>query len=353
MSKTLPIHQTADFRHVDDAASFRDPKPAQAPDGDDLARLETLCDMIKADAECLTANLPTIKHTLDAAQEDIRKERERVLNLVAEQQRLQLASETFLIHQAADFRHVDDAASFRDPKPAQAPDGDDLARLETLCDMIKADAECLTANLPTIKHTLDAAQEDIRKERERVLNLVAEQQRLQLASETFLIHQAADFRHVDDAASFRDPKPAQAPDGDDLARLETLCDMIKADAECLTANLPTIKHTLDAAQEDVRKERERVLNLVAEQQRLLESDVCKSRLVFDRGEMAIAQAVLAAQQRTRSQAGESPLLKRLQALRAVGSQARRAHGTSDGSAILKIEDIDVETEPICQIRRPE
>ena len=262
-------------------------------------------------------------------------------------------SKTLPIHQTADFRHVDDAASFRDPKPAQAPNGDDLARLETLCDMIKADAECLTANLTTIRQTLDAAQEDVRKERERVLNLVANQQRLLLTSETFAIHQAADFRHVGDAASFRDPKPAQVPDGDDLARLETLCDMIKADAECLTANLTTIKQTLDAAQEDVRKERERVLNLVANQQRVLESDVCKSRLTFDRGEMAIAQAVLAAQKRTRSQAGGSPLLKQLRALRAVGSQAGRAHGTSDGSATLKIEDIDVETVPICQIRRPE
>jgi hypothetical protein len=127
-------------------------------------------------------------------------------------------------------------------------------------------------------------------------------------------------------ANFRDSKPADAANGDDcadVARVEVLCDLIKVDAERLRADLTTIKQISDAAQEDIGKERERVLDLIANQQRLLESEVCKSNLMFDRGEMALAQAVLVAQQRARSQAGRSTLRKRLRALRTAHSQVDR------------------------------
>lgn len=168
------------------------------------------------------------------------------------------------------------------------------------------------------------------------------------------IHQTAERHSVDEATNLRGPMPAQAVDGDDslgAARVQALCDLIKIDAERLRIDLTTVKQTLDAAQEDIRKEHERVLELVANEQRLLESEGSKSKLIFERGEMALAQAVLVAQQRARSRAGRSPLLKRLHALRACNSQAEQVPGASRASEPLQIEDTTVIATISGQIRR--
>jgi len=170
-----------------------------------------------------------------------------------------------------------------------------------------------------------------------------------LMSKNFPIEQTADRLSLDDAASFRKPKPAREAAGDDtvhLARVEIVSDMLKADAERLRIDLVTIKHDLQAARDDVNKERERWLDLIANQKRLLESEACKPMLVLEQGEMALAQAVLAAQQRAKCQARESPLLKRLRALRTFHGQARPVHDTSDGRPTSKIENTDVTTETL-------
>ncbi len=96
------------------------------------------------------------------------------------------------------------------------------------------------------------------------------------------------------------PKPDNAvTDGDtvDLVRVAAVCDMLKVEAERLNSELATMKQDLDAAY-DARKERERLLDLLATQQRS-ESRTGKSALVLERSEMALAQAVLIAQQRAK------------------------------------------------------
>ncbi len=168
-------------------------------------------------------------------------------------------------------------------------------------------------------------------------------------SKNFPIEQTTDRPCLDDAASFRKSKPAREAAGDDtvhLARVEIACDMLKVDAERLRIDLVTFKHDLQAARDDVNKERERWLDLIANQKRLLESEACKPTLVIEQGEMALAQAVLAAQQRAKCQAGGSPLLNRLRALRTFHGQARSAHGTGDGRPTSKIENTDVTTETL-------
>ncbi len=92
-----------------------------------------------------------------------------------------------------------------------------------------------------------------------------------------------------------------------LARVNAVSDMLKAEAECLKAKLVTIKQELDAAHDDARKEHERWLDL----QQLVESSASKSTLVFEPGEAVVAQAVLAAQQRVKSEAGKLTLLEKL------------------------------------------
>jgi hypothetical protein len=255
-----------------------------------------------------------------------------------------------LTHQIAERHSVDETTSLHSAKPAQAVDGDDsleAARVQALCDLIKVDAE---RDLTTVEQTLDAAQEDIRKEHERVLELVANQQRL-LETEVFKSHQTAERYCADETTSLHSAKPAQAVDGDDsleAARVQALCDLIKVDAERMKVDLTTFKQTLDAARDDICKERDRVLELVAIEQEFLEN---RSKLIFDRGEMALAQAVLAAQQRASTQADRSPLLKRVHALRTFDCQAGQVRGTSEATAPLQVEDTTVTAKIIGRVRR--
>lgn len=168
-------------------------------------------------------------------------------------------------------------------------------------------------------------------------------------SKNFPIEHTTDRPSLDDAASFRKPKPAREAAGNDtvhLARVEIVCDMLKADAERLRIDLVTIEHDLQAARDNVNKERERWLELIANPKRLLESEPCKPTLVLEQSEIALAQAVLAAQQRAKCQVGESPLLKRLRAIRTFHSQARPAHGTSDEMPTSKIKNTDVTPETL-------
>jgi hypothetical protein len=268
-----------------------------------------------------------------------------VLELVANQQRL-LETEVFKSHQTAERYCADETTSLHSAKPAQAVDGDDsleAARVQALCDLIKVDAE---RDLTTVEQTLDAAQEDIRKEHERVLELVAK-----LETEVSKPHHTAERYCADEATSLPDSQPAQPVDGGDtlgLARVEALCDLIKVDAERMKVDLTTFKQTLDAARDDICKERDRVLELVAIEQEFLEN---RSKLIFDRGEMALAQAVLAAQQRASTQADRSPLLKRVHALRTFDCQAGQVRGTSEATAPLQVEDTTVTAKIIGRVRR--
>ncbi len=86
-----------------------------------------------------------------------------------------------------------------------------------------------------------------------------------------------------------------------LARVEIVCEMLKAETERLKAELATAKEEFCDARDDARRERDRLLDLLAAQQRIIESRIGKSTLVPRQGEMTEAEAVLAAQQRVESE----------------------------------------------------
>jgi hypothetical protein len=116
--------------------------------------------------------------------------------------------------------------------------------------------------------------------------------------------------------AFGEPKAASdkpaATDVVALSRIEAICEALKAAAEYLMAELAAMKKELQAEHEQTRKERDRLLEFLGAQKRLLEtSETSTSPLPrgetsplqrgetspLQRGEMAEAQAVLAAQQR--------------------------------------------------------
>jgi hypothetical protein len=86
-----------------------------------------------------------------------------------------------------------------------------------------------------------------------------------------------------------------------LTRVEVVCEMLKAKTERLKAELATAKEELRNARAAARRERKRLLDLLSAQQRLIESQIGKSTLVPHQGEMTEAEAVLAAQQRVKSE----------------------------------------------------
>ncbi len=100
--------------------------------------------------------------------------------------------------------------------------------------------------------------------------------------------------------AFGEPKAAldksAAIDVVALTRIEAICEALTTAAERLMAELATIKLELQAEREQSRKERDRLLEFLGVQKRLLESSGT-STSALQRGEMAEAQAVLAAQQR--------------------------------------------------------
>ena len=107
--------------------------------------------------------------------------------------------------------------------------------------------------------------------------------------------------------AFGEPKAAAdkpaATDVVALTRIEAICEALKAAAEYLMAELATMKKELQAEHEQTRKERDRLLEFLGVQKRLLETSETSTSLQrgetspLQRGEMAEAQAVLAAQQR--------------------------------------------------------
>jgi hypothetical protein len=100
------------------------------------------------------------------------------------------------------------------------------------------------------------------------------------------------------------PKPNKAAGGATivtLTRLEALWEMLKADNERLKSELAAVKVEFQDARDDARRERDRLLDLLAAQQRVVEGRVGRSMLIPQPGEMTEAEAVLAAQQRVESQ----------------------------------------------------
>jgi len=106
---------------------------------------------------------------------------------------------------------------------------------------------------------------------------------------------------------FGEPKPKPnkaAADGAivTLVRLEAMCELLKAETERLKVELATVKEEFRDARDDARRERDRLLDLLAAQQRVVESRGGGSTtLVPQRSEMTEAEAVLVAQQRVESQ----------------------------------------------------
>ena len=110
---------------------------------------------------------------------------------------------------------------------------------------------------------------------------------------------------------FREPKPdepATASDTVALAPVETTYDVLKAAAGRLMAELATIKQELQAEREENRKERDHSRDFLRAQRRLLENHALVENHAgrappalrcgeLECGELAEAQAVLAAQQR--------------------------------------------------------
>jgi hypothetical protein len=86
-----------------------------------------------------------------------------------------------------------------------------------------------------------------------------------------------------------------------LARIEIVCEMLKAETERLKVELATAKEELRDARDDARGERDRLLDLLAAQQRIVEGRIGKSTLVPHQSEMTEAEAVLAARQRLESE----------------------------------------------------
>jgi hypothetical protein len=85
------------------------------------------------------------------------------------------------------------------------------------------------------------------------------------------------------------PKPDKIVADDDtvdLARVAAVCDMLKAEVECLNAEVATMEQDLDDAAHDARKERDRLLDLLATQ---------------------IAQAVLVGQQQVKEAMTSTPI----------------------------------------------
>lgn len=81
------------------------------------------------------------------------------------------------------------------------------------------------------------------------------------------------------------------------ASVEAAYDLLKTAAERLTTELALIKQELRATRDDDRKELNRLLDLLAAQERLTKHQAKNSNLLLERGEMAEAHAVLGAQRR--------------------------------------------------------
>ena len=82
-----------------------------------------------------------------------------------------------------------------------------------------------------------------------------------------------------------------------LARVEAVCELLRAEAERMKSEMAMIKGELQAAQDNFHKELDRLLELLAARQRLIEAQLGKLPSALEQGETAEAQAVLAALER--------------------------------------------------------
>ena len=96
------------------------------------------------------------------------------------------------------------------------------------------------------------------------------------------------------------------------APISAVCDSIVADIERVKLDTSKTKQNLYKARKAIRKERFRLFGLIAALPR-------RPPIVSERGETALAQVVLAAQQRAKGEQAESwPLFKRLRKKSAAG-----------------------------------
>jgi transposase-like protein len=86
-----------------------------------------------------------------------------------------------------------------------------------------------------------------------------------------------------------------------LARLDAMCELLKAEGERLKLELASVKEDLRDARADARKERDQLLALLADQQKVPERRAGTARSFPQPSEMTEAEAVLAAQQRAENQ----------------------------------------------------
>jgi hypothetical protein len=105
---------------------------------------------------------------------------------------------------------------------------------------------------------------------------------------------------------FEGPKPVQGKptvvnDSAAAEVVEAVCDVLKATAERLLAQVASIKQDLLAERAEARADLQCLLDYLAAQKRLIEGRTGKSTQSVQCGEMAEAEVVFAAQQRIGSQ----------------------------------------------------
>jgi hypothetical protein len=85
-----------------------------------------------------------------------------------------------------------------------------------------------------------------------------------------------------------------------LARVEAVCEFLRAEAERMKGEMAMIKEEVQAAHDNFHKELDRLLELLVARQRLIDAQLGKLPPVLEQGETAEAQAVLAALERAES-----------------------------------------------------
>jgi hypothetical protein len=110
-----------------------------------------------------------------------------------------------------------------------------------------------------------------------------------------------------------------------LARLEATCELLKAEGERLKAELAAVKEELRDSRADARKERDRLLDLLAAQQKVLGNRVGESNQAPQRSEITeLPQRTEMTELPHRSQMTELPQRSEMSEAEAVLAARQRA-----------------------------